>query len=88
MPRNTRAKATQNQGTLRIRDTGWRRECDRFNIAGDTQIAAHLGLPMPTYYRVRTHYHEPSTKFIKAALAAFPGARFEDLFEVTEQVAA
>jgi hypothetical protein len=80
MPSNTHAKGPAKPPLLRLRAEGWRKECARFNLAGDTQIAAHIGLPMTTYWRVRTEKVEPSTKFIKAALNAFPGSRFEDLF--------
>lgn len=82
MPSNALAKGSANPPLLRLRKQGWARECTRFNLAGDTQVAAHLGLPMTTYWRVRTEKVEPSTKFIKAALRAFPGSRFEDLFAI------
>lgn len=82
MPKNTPASSARGDSVLRMREDGWKRECARLNLAGDTPIAAHIGLPMPTFWRVRTHKVEPSTKFIKAAMHAFPGSRFEDLFEM------
>lgn len=72
-------------GTVRLRTPGWTREATRYGLVGDTAIAAHMGMPANTYYRVRTGRVEPSMKFVKSALWAFPLARYEELFEaVTE----
>lgn len=79
MPKNEHTK--QPKERLQIKRAGWQRECSRYGLAGDTAIAAHMGLAMPTYYRVRTGQAQPGPTFILAALRSFPLARFEELFE-------
>lgn len=52
---------------------------------GDTSIvafAARAGISRATVHRVRSGQTVPGEEFIAAALAAFPQARFEDLFTV------
>jgi hypothetical protein len=69
---------------LRMKPAGWHRHCERLGIETETELAEMLGTSTTTLYRIRRHMNAPSADFIAGALAAFPAARFEDLFEVVK----
>lgn len=56
----------------------------------DTHIALarYLGVTCGTVSRIYAGKAEPGPRFIAAALAAFPDARMDDLFEVVDAAAA
>ena len=54
-------------------------------LSTDAALAARLGVQQSTVMRILNANYRAGGKTIAAALAAFPGTKFEDLFEVTEE---
>jgi transcriptional regulator with XRE-family HTH domain len=70
---------------IRLRERHFRDLAKRAGLTTDSAIATRLGLQQSTVMRMLNGDIRPGEKTIAAMLAAFPGTKFEDLFEVTEE---
>ena len=73
---------------VRFRARRLRALARRAGITTDSALAARLGIQQSTVMRMLGTDYRAGGKTIAATLAAFPGAKFEDLFEITEEGAA
>lgn len=67
---------------VRLRLANWDKQASKRGLRTNAECAHLLGTSESTIHRIKDDKVEPSGKFIAAALWTFPGARFEDLFEV------
>lgn len=67
---------------IRLRKDRLRDLADSRGLKNDAALAAHLGVPQSTVMRLLKGSSSPGEKTIAAVLAAFPGIKFEALFEV------
>lgn len=74
--------------TLGLHAEGWKAVTLRAGLSTDAEQAAALKLSRPHVNRVRNGRKAPGPEFIAAALRAFPGARFEEMFIVVTRAAA
>lgn len=73
---------------LQIRIEQMRRHARGQGLMTDTALATHLGMSPTTVWRMLNGKVRPGERIIAVTLAAFPGLKFEDFFEVTEATAA
>jgi hypothetical protein len=64
---------------------GFEEAMERAEIRSIAALALRLGVDRSTAHRVLGGRTAPGEEFIACALAAFPDAKFEDLFEVRPQ---
>ena len=73
---------------IRLRPEQFRRRARLNGLETDTALAAHIGINRSTLFRMLNGDAAPGEKFMAQVLAAFPGLKFEDIFEVVESDAA
>jgi len=91
MPRSRLHKsspsANGSKPTLRLIEDGWDRNIARLHLQNESEdgVAEAVGINAVTIWRVKTGKAAPGPKFIASALKTMRGARFEELFEITEE---
>lgn len=71
--------------TVRLRKAAFRRHARRLGLTSDAQVARHLGVSQATILRLFRDDSGPGESLIAAALTAFPGVAFEDIFVVVKR---
>lgn len=75
--------ATGEGPVLLLRTEEFLRHCtEEAGLRNRADIARHLGVSRPNVTRLLDGANRPGTALIARTLAAFPEAKFEDLFEV------
>lgn len=73
---------------LRTRSDEVRRRAQARGLLTDSDLAAHVGISQTTIWRLLRGDIKPGEHAVANILAAFPEAKFEDLFEVVRSDAA
>lgn len=75
-------RTTHERATLGVNREGIETAMQAVGISGPGALALHIGVDRSTVFRVLGGHTAPGEEFIARTLAAFPHAKFEDLFRV------
>lgn len=78
VPRPKRARLS-----IRLRSDKWSAMCAAANLHSESEVASVLGVSRQHVWRIHSGERTPGPDFIAAVLMAFPGVRFEHIFEPT-----